>query len=223
MAGFDRKTANVLPLLALVLSMLALVLCCAGCLGSKSGAINVNNVFDEMLSCDIVKFAEATDAAYEGEWRKLDDGLGLRTEEEGLHVRYYLGRYYDDDSVPYKLVFSKTVYVPVSDGSVLAVKEDEVYSGKTGALREGDVAYRMSDPREGDIQADPYHYEYRYAYVSAEEAQGELEGAGMDELVGRLLGSPSEYFVDLYFGCMDSSFSTGNLGTFEDQRKQASQ
>ena len=178
----------------------------------------VDNVFDETLICDLVEFAEAADAAYVGEWQKLDDGLELKTEEEGLHVRYCLGRHYDDDSVPYKLVFSKMVYAPVSSGGVLALKEDEVYSDKVCALREGDVAYRMSDPRERGIQADPNHYEYQYAYVSAEEAQGELEGAGIDELAGRLMTGPSECFVDLYFSCMDSSYGPGDLGAFEDRK-----
>ena len=86
------------------------------------------------------------------------------------------------------------------------------------ALREGGVAYRMSDPRERDIQADAYRAECQYAYVSAEEARGELEGAGMDELVGRLMGSPSDCFVGLYLGCMDSPYGPEDLGAFEDRR-----
>ena len=55
-----------------------------------------------MLACDVVEFAEAADARYESEWRKLDDGLELKGEEEGILVRCYLGRYFDDDGAPYK-------------------------------------------------------------------------------------------------------------------------
>ena len=215
MAGSDWKAANAVHLIVAGLAMLALAFVCTGCLGPKTGAISVNNVFDEMLACDVAGFAKATDAVYESEWRKLDDGLELKTEEEGRHIRYYLGRYYDDDSVPYKLVFSKTVYVPVSDGGVLAVKEDEVYSCKTGALREGDTTYQRSDPRDRVDLANPTRTEYPYVRLSAEEAQAELEGAGMDELVDRLMASPSDYYVGLYLGCMDSSYGP------EDRRGQA--
>ena len=210
-------------LLALSLVALLLALCCAGCLGSKTGEVVVNNVYDEMLACDVVEFAEAADARYEGEWRKLDDGLELKGEEEGILVRYYLGRYFDDEGVPYKLEFAKTVYVPLSDGGILQVRKGEVYSGKTGALREEDTTYRRSDPRDGDIRDDPYRNEYPYTYINAEEAEAELESSGVSELVDRLMSSPSGYFVNLYFGCMESSFSAGDLGMFEDRREQASQ
>ncbi|MBR0405301.1 MAG: hypothetical protein IJI68_08895, partial [Eggerthellaceae bacterium] len=160
---------------------------------------------------------------YEGEWRKLDDGLELKGEEEDILVRYYLGRYFDDDGAPYKLTFTKTVYVPLPDGGVLQVKKSEVYSGKTGALREEDTTCWRSDPRDGDIRDDPYHNEYPYMSMSAEEAEAELEHAGKVELVGPLIGSPSEYFVDLYLDCMDSAFSAGDLGMFEDRREQAAE
>ena len=202
---------------------LLLTLCCASCLGSKTGEVSVNNVYDEMLACDVVEFAEAADARYEGEWRKLDDGLEPNGEEEGVLVRYYLGRGFDDDEAPYKLTFSKTVYVPLPDGGILQVKKSEVYSGKTGALREEDTTYRRSDPKDGNIQADPLHNESPYINMSDEEAEAELESAGAAELVGHLMGSPSEYFVELYFGCMDSSYGTGNLGEFEDRREQATE
>jgi hypothetical protein len=210
-------------LLALSLVALLLALCCAGCLGSKTGEVSANNVYDEMLTCDVVEFAEAADARYESEWRKLDDGLELKGEEEGILVRCYLGRYFDDDGAPYKLTFSKTVYVPLPDGGILQVKKSEVYSGKTGALREEDTTYRRSDPKDGDIRDDPYRNEYPYTYINAEEAEAELESSGVSELVDRLMSSPSGYFVDLYLGCMESSFSAGDLGMFEDRREQASQ
>ena len=228
MQGMEhRKTISAkyhaCSLLFLSLAMLFLMLCCTGCFGPKTGSISANNVFDEMLACDVVEFTEASDGIYEGEWRKLDDGFELKSEEEGVPVMYSFGRDFDDDETPYKLTFSKSVYAPVSDSGVLVVTKREVYSGKTGALREEDTTYQRSDPRDRVDLADPTRTEYPYVRLSAEEAQAELESTGEAELVGRLLGSPSEYFVDLYFGCMDSSFSTGNLGTFEDQRKQASQ
>ena len=214
---------GVYSLVALSLVALLLTLCCAGCLGPRTGAISVNNVYDEMLTCDVVEFAEAADARYEGEWRKLDDGLELKGEVAGILVRYYLGRYFDDDVAPYKLTFSKTVYVPLPDGGVLQVKKSDVHSGKTGALREEDTTYWMSDSRDRDIRDDPYRNEYPYTYINAGEAEAELENAGKVELVGRLIGSPSEYFVDLYLGCMDSSCSAGDLGMFEDRREQAAE
>jgi hypothetical protein len=210
-------------LLVLSLIVLALMLCCTGCIGSKTDGVSVNNVFDEMLVSDVDELAEAADATYSGEWRKLDDGFELKSEEEGVPVKYDLERSFDDDETPYRLTFSKTVCVPVSDGGVLVVTKREVYSAKTGALREEDTTYRRSDPRDGDIQADPYRNEYPYMSISAEKAEAELESAGVDELVDRLMASPSEYFVDLYFNCMDSSYSKGNLGTFEDRREQASE
>ena len=55
--------------------------------------------------------------------------------------------------------------------------------------------------------------------MSAEEVQGELEGAGAEELAGRLMTSPSDFFVDLYLGCMDSSYGPEDLGAFEDRRE----
>ena len=103
------------------------------------------------------------------------------------------------------------------------MKKSEVYSGKTGALREEDTTYRRSDPRDGDIRDDPYRNEYPYTYINAEEAEAELESSGVSELVDRLMSSPSGCFVDLYFGCMESSFSAGDIGMFEDRREQASQ
>ena len=214
---------GVYGLVALSLVALLLTLCCAGCLGPRTGAISVNNVYDEMLTCDVVEFAEAADARYEGEWRKLDDGLELKGEEEDILARYYLGRYFDDDGAPYKLTFTKTVYVPLPDGGVLQVKKCEVYSGKTGVLREEDTTYWRSDSRDRDIRDDPYRNEYPYTYINAGEAEAELENAGKVELVGPLIGSPSEYFVDLYLDCMDSSFSAGDLGMFEDRREQAAE
>lgn len=194
---------------------------CGGCLGPKTGEIDVNNVFDEMLACDIVEFSEAADATYIGEWRKLDDGFELKSEEEGVLVRYGIGRNFDDDGIPYKLTLSKRIYVPVSDGSVMAVTVREVYSAKTGALREGDTSYAISDPRDQVDLTDPTDTKLPYVQLSAEEAEAELERAGVDELASRLMGSPNEYFVDLYHGCMDSSFSAGCLGVFEDRREQA--
>lgn len=113
--------------------------------------------------------------------------------------------------------------MPLPDGGVLQAKKNEVHSGKTGALREEDTTCRRSDPRDGDIRDDPCRNEYPYMSISAEEAEAELENAGKGELVGRLMGSPSGYFVDLYLGCMDSSFSAGDLGAFEDRREQAAE
>ena len=103
------------------------------------------------------------------------------------------------------------------------MKKSEVYSGKTGALREGDTTHRRSDPRDGDIQADSSRNEYAYMRISAEEAEAGLDNAGVDELVGRLMGSPSECFIHLYISCMNSSSSAGDSGMFEDRREQATE
>ena len=55
--------------------------------------------------------------------------------------------------------------------------------------------------------------------MSAEEAGMEIESAGVGELFERLTDSPSEYFVDAYFEYnASSSYSEGNLGSFDDCR-----
>ncbi len=197
----------------------ALLMCLAsafGCTGKTD--LPSNNVFDEMLACDFVMFAQAADGTYEGEWSLPDDGFFLDGKEEGLRVKYSLGRDYDDDMCPYKLTFSKAVYVPVSDGHFIRVTKREVYSSKTGALRVDGISYWESDPRE-EIDLDHLErMEYPFHALSAEEGESKIGGAGADEVLDRIMGSPSEHFVELYFRYMDSSYSSESLGAYDDRR-----
>ncbi len=206
-------TMRMVAACALLLVLASLSFGCAG-----KADLPSDNVFDEMLACDVYVFAQAAGGTYESEWRLPDDGFFLVGEEEGFRVSYRLGRDYDDDMCPYKLTFSKSVYVPISDGHFIRVTKREVYSSKTGALRVDGISYWESDSRE-EIDLDhPERMAYGFRVLSAEEGESEIRGADADGLLDRIMGSPSEYFVELYFCCMDSSYSSESLGAYDDRR-----
>ena len=171
-----------------------------------------------MLACDVIVFAQVAGGTYESEKSLPDDGFFLAGEEEGFCVRYRLGRGYDDDMNLYKLTFSKTAYMPVSDGRFIRAAKREVYSSKTSALRVDGVSYSESDPRE-EIDLDhPERMEYGFHVLSAEEAESKIRDAGAEEVLDHIMGSPSEYFAGLYLRCMDSFYTLDDPGTYGDRR-----
>ena len=168
-----------------------------GCTGNGE-TILIQNVTDEMLTCDLDEFSNSMGGERLSDWRKLGgDGIEVSAVESGADVSYSFTREAGAEGFLDRLEFMKTVTVKLSSEETLNVEINETYNALSKTIGPRRTSYfaakRLADANNPDAGFGPF------SYICEDDAIELMDEHGCLQVVERTSTSPIEFFVRAYF------------------------
>lgn len=173
------------------LMLVMLAFCLMGCTGNNK-VVNVRNVTDEMLTCDLQEFSNSMGGKLRSDWRKLGgDGIEVAATEDGTDVVYSFTRQTSDGDSLDSLEFMKTITVNLSSDEVLNVEISETYNSSYKRIGPRKTSYfvanRISDADALDSGLGSF------SYIDEDDAIELMNEHGCLQLVEQASTSPIEF------------------------------